>query len=127
MVALGDVAAVLIFHKFASIVCNDVLVERVVLPQSSFPQVGVGFDASALAVGAVHEAQVVGPRRYTVPGLSSGLVVAHVLVAYLKPVGLPGDAAVVAARTACSAVHKAVGEGLIACAIDDEVVPQQAG
>ena len=126
LVTTGDIMAVFVFHEVAFIVINEVFVKRVESPQAHVPHVGVGFDARMVAEGAVHEAEVVVACHDAVPCLTGRLEVADVLVAQLEVIIDIGDATVVASAATLGAVDEAVGEGLVAGTIEDDVVPQQA-
>ena len=120
LVALGRVGAV--------VVDDELLVEGVVASQTLVPHVGIGPDACLAAVGAVHDAQVVGAGSHAVPSLSGTLEVADVLVSDEEIIrhGV-GQAAVVGAGASAGAMDKAVGRGLVVGAFQHEAVPEQAG
>ena len=104
---------------------DQFLVERVILAQTLVPHIGIGLDARLLAIGTIHDTQVVGTSRHTIPGLARLLEVADVLVADLKTLSDPCQTTIITSASSAGAIDKAIGICLVVGTIEDPVVPQQ--
>ena len=102
---------------------DQFLIEGIVFAQSHVPHILIGLDACSFAIGAIHDAQVVGTSGHTVPGLSCLLKVADILITDLEIVTYPGQTTIIASAASTRTIDKTIGIGLVIGAIENQVVP----
>ena len=124
LVTLSDIVTIGVLSEIAVSIIGHIFIERVKLAQSYFVHVLVSFDSRIHAISTIHQAHVVVTCRHTIPGLTSLLEIANVLITDLEVILHPGKTSIIRTATSTGSMDEAIGIGLMVGSIEDKMLPQ---
>ena len=95
LVSLSNIVTIGVLSEIAISIIGHIFIERVKLAQSHFVHILVGLDARIHAVSTIHQTHIVVTSRHTIPGLTSLLEIANVLISDLEVILHPGKTSIV--------------------------------